>query len=202
MTLACPKPSAPRDFRTAVRCLLAAAASIAAGVTSAADFSVGAGAGADRGRVDCVDSFPCDRSAAHWKLFAAYRISETVDVQAVFFDAGRFKGGDTTPLGTEFGGRFEVSGFGLTGGYRWQLAPAWSLGVRAGVASVRTRFDYADPAFGSARKTTFQPLVGVGLGYAVTPSLRLGLDYDVTRFKVHTTHGSLQMLGLAAQYSF
>ena len=23
-------------------------------------------------------------------------------VQAVFFDAGRFKGGDTTPLGTEF----------------------------------------------------------------------------------------------------
>jgi hypothetical protein len=32
--------------------------------------------------------------------------------------------------------------------------------------------------------------------------VRLSLDYDLTRFKVHKTHGSLQMLGFAAQYSF
>jgi hypothetical protein len=30
----------------------------------------------------------------------------------------------------------------------------------------------------------------------------LGVDYDATRFKVHTTRGRLQMLGLAAQFSF
>jgi len=202
MTHVCPKPGAPLNVRGAVRCLLAAAASIAAGVTVAADFSVGVGAGADRGRVNCVASFPCDRSDAHWKLFAGFSVSKAVDVQAVFFDAGRFKGGDTTPLGTEFGGKFEVSGFGLTGGYRWAFAPSWSLGARAGLAAVRTRFDYADPTFGSARKTNLQPLVGLGLAYAVTPTVRLSLDYDVTRFKVHTTRGSLQMLGLAAQYSF
>jgi len=32
--------------------------------------------------------------------------------------------------------------------------------------------------------------------------VRLSLDYDLTRFKVHTTRGPLQMLSLAVQYSF
>jgi len=123
-------------------------------------------------------------------------------VQASAFDAGHFTGGDTTPLGTEFGGTFKVSGLGLTAGYRWDFAPSWSLVGRAGLAAMRTRFDYANPAFGSARKTTTQPLLGLGLGYTITPTVRLSLDCDVTRFKVHTTRGSLQMLGVAAQYSF
>ena len=197
-----PKSSAPLTLRSRVRWLFAAAASIAAPWVAAADFSVGVGAGADRGRVDCVASFPCDRGSAHGKLFAGYQINDAVDVQAVFFDAGRFKGGNTTPLGTEFGGTFKVSGFGVTGGYRWMFTPSWSLGGRAGLASVRTRFDYANPAFGTASKTTLQPLVGLSLAVAITPTVRLSLDYDVTRFKVHTTRGSLQMLGLAAQYSF
>ena len=43
-----------------------------------------------------------------------------------------------------------------------------------------------------------QPLAGLGVGYQITPALRIGLDYDVTRFKVYRTHGSLQMLGVAA----
>ena len=196
-----PKSTAPLGLRSSVHWLLTAAALIGARA-AAADFSVGVGVGADRGRVDCVASFPCDHSSASAKLFAGYRVSEAVDVQAVYFDAGRFKGGDTTPLGTEFGGTFKVSGFGLTGGYRWDFAPSWSLAGRAGLAAMRTRFDYANAAFGSASKTTVQPLLGLGLGYAITPTVRLSLDYDVTRFKVHTTRGSLQMLGVSAQYSF
>ena len=197
-----PKSNGPLTLRSGVRWLLGAAALIGTGPVAAADFSVGVGAGPDQGRVDCVASFPCDRSSTGWKLFAGYQVSQAVDLQAVWFDAGRFKGGDTTPLGTEFGGTFKVSGFGLTAGYRWEFAPAWSLAGRAGIAAMRTRFDYANPAFDSASKTTVQPLLGLGLAYAVTPSVRLSLDYDVTRFKVHTTRGQLQMLGLAAQYSF
>ena len=195
-------PSAFSRLRGRLRWLLGTAALLAAGATFGADFSVGLGASADRGRVDCVASFSCDRGSAAWKLFAGYRVSQAVDVQTVWFDEGRFKGGDTTPLGTEFGGSFKVSGFGLTGGYRWDFAPSWSLGGRAGIAAMRTRFDYANAAFGSASKTTVQPLLGLGLAYAVTPSVRLSLDYDATRFKVHTTRGPLQMLGVSAQYSF
>ena len=189
-------------LRRTLRGLLVAAASIGAGAAAAADFHIGAAAGVDRGRGDCVASFACDRSSSFGKLFAGARIGDAVDVQAMFFDAGRFKGGDTTPLGTAFGGKFDVSGFGFTGGTRWELAPSWSLAARAGVAAVRTRFDYVNPAFGSKTKTMLQPLVGIGLAYAITPAVRIGLDYDVTRFKAHTSRGSLQLLGLAAQYSF
>ena len=181
---------------------LGAAAWLAAGAACGADFSIGAGAYADRGRVDCVASFPCDRSSAGGKLSVGYRVGPEVDVQAVWFDAGRFHGGDTTPLGTEFGGTFKVSGFGLTAGYRWDLAPSWSLVGRAGLAAVRTRFDYANTAFGSASRTTAQPLLGVDLAYAIAPNVRVSVDCDLTRFKVHTTRGPLQMLGVAVQYSF
>ncbi len=169
---------------------------------AANDFSLGVGAGAARGRVDCVASFPCDRSGMAANVSAAYRLGGSFDVRAQYFGAGSFKGGDTTPLGTEFGGTFKVGAIGLSGGYTWTFAPDLSLSGRLGVASVRTRFDYAGPFTGSASKTTTQPLVGVGLGYAITPQIRLGLDYDATRFKVHTTRGPLQMLGVSAQYSF
>lgn len=202
MTRFRPNFTAPMTLRKRAIGLLATVALAGSGGAIAGDFSVGVGAGVDRGRVDCAVSFPCASGSAHWKLFAGYRITETVEVQAVWLDAGHFKGGDTSPLGTEFGGTFEVSGFGLTGGYRWEFAPSWSLAGRAGLASVRTRFDYADAAVGSASKTTTQPLLGLGLACAITPAVRLSLDYDVTRFEVHTSRGPLQMLGLAVQYSF
>lgn len=189
-------------LRRCDRCAVGAMVLFAAGAACGADFSVGVGAYATRGRVDCVASFPCDRSSAGGKVFAAWRTGTEIDVQATWFDAGRFKGGDTTPLGTEFGGTFKVSGFGLTGGYRWEFAPSWSLVGRAGLAAMQTRFDHANPAFGSVSKTTAQPLLGVDLAYALSPTVRLSLDYDATRFKVHTTRGPLQMLGVALQYSF
>ncbi len=182
--------------------LAAVAMGILPGAASAGEFSVGLGAGADRGKVDCVASAPCDHRSTHWQLFADYALNDAVVLRAVGFDAGRFDGGDTTPQGLEFGGRFKASGVGLTAGYRWALAPQWSLTGRAGLAAVRTRFDYANPVWGSASKTTAQPLVGGGLSYAVTPALRLGVDWDLTRFKVHTTQGPLQMLGVSAQLSF
>ena len=198
----CPKFLAARAPRPAARWLLAGAVLSGAPLAGAAGFSVGVGGGVDRGRVDCVASFPCDRSSTHAKLFAGYQLTEAIDLQLVYFDGGSFKGGDTTPLGTEFGGKFKVNGVGVTAGYRWGFAPAWSLVGRAGLASVRTHFDHANPVWGSASQTITQPLLGVGIAYAITPALRLGLDYDMTRFKVHTTRGPLQMLGLAAQFSF
>lgn len=179
-----------------------AGAMLASAAAGAAGLNLGVAAGIDRGRVDCVAAFACDRSSNHAKVFVGYQLSDSIDLQAVYFDGGRFKGGDTTPLGTQFGGDFKVNGFGLTVGYRWEFAPSWSLSARAGIASVRTRFDYASPFSGSASQTRTQPLLGLGIGYAIAPNWRLGLDYDVTRFKVHTTQGPLQMLGLSTQFSF
>ena len=196
------KSFAPVAPRRRAHVLLGALGLAASSAVLGADFSVGLGAGADRGTVDCRTSFPCDRSSTRWKISGAYQLSEAIDLQAVYFDAGRFKGADITPLGTEFGGTFKVSGIGLSAGYRWQFAPLWSLVGRAGFASVRTGFDYAAPFSGSPSKTTLQPLAGLGVDYALTPLLRVGLDYTYTRFKAHETQGPLHMFGVAAQYAF
>ena len=202
MSIAFPKPSARPAAGLLASLVLAAGALTPTPARAANDFSIGVGAGTARGKVDCVASFPCDRSGTSASVSAAWRFGDGFDLRAQYFGAGNFQGGDTTPLGTEFGGTFKVAAIGFTGGYTWNFTPQWSLGGRLGVASVRTRFQYASPFAGSASKTTTQPLGGISLGYAVTPQVRLGLDYDATRFKVHTTHGPLQMLGVSAQYSF
>ncbi len=183
--------------------LLVAAVSMAAGhAVHAQGITVGIGGGIDRGHVDCVSSFPCDRSGSAFKVTGAYSFAPAWDAQLVYLRAGRFQGGDPIPGGGEFGGTFRVDGVGLSAGYHWDFAPGWSAVARLGATSMRTRFQYANALLPDVSKTTVQPLAGVGIGYAITPSVRLGIDYDVTRFKVYTRNGSLRMLGVAAQFSF
>jgi len=170
--------------------------------TAGRQFSLGFGAGLDRGKTDCVDGYSCDHSSAHGKLFLNYRLDEAWDLQALGFAGSRFKGGDTTDDGTTFGGSFRVDALGLAAGYRVPLAPDWWLRGQLGVAAVRTRFSYAAPFEGDVSKTQAQPLAGLSAGYAIAPGWLLSLDYDFTRFKVHSTRGSLHLLGLSAQMAF
>jgi hypothetical protein len=202
MSIDLPMSTRPRSASRASRWAFATASLLAVPALAAGEFSVGFAGGASQGRDDCVASFACDRSSSFGKLFASYRANDAVDIQAIYFGAARFRGGDTSPLGTEFGGTFRVDGFGLTAGGTWNFAPSWSLGAGAGIAAVHTRFDYQNTVWGSVSKTTAQPMLGLGLTYAVTPSIRVGVDYDLTRFKVYRTRGPLQMLGVAAQFSF
>ena len=197
-------PRHPTPFlRTAAtRCALVALVFVAASGARAQSFSVGLAGGIDRGHVDCVPSFPCDRSASHFKASAGYRFAEPWDVQLAYLSAGRFQGGDPIPAGGEFGGTFKVDGVGLTAGYRFDVAPGWSATARLGAASMHTRFAYANALAADVSKSTVQPLAGLGVAYAVTPQVRVGIDYDVTRFKVYTRNGSLRMLGAAVQFSF
>ena len=183
--------------------LLVAAVSMTVGhAAHAQSLSIGVGGGVDRGRVDCVSSFPCDRSGSHFKLTGGYGFGNGWDAQLVYLHGGNFQGGDPIPGGGEFGGTFRVDGVGLSAGYRVDIANDWSVVARLGASSMRTRFAYANALLPDVSKTTVQPLAGIGIGYQVTPSVRLGIDYDVTRFKVYTKNGSLRMLGVAAQFSF
>ena len=202
MSIVVSTPAVPAPAHRLIRAILAVIVFVAVPARAAEGFSVGVAAGPARGRVDCVASFACDRSGGFASVSAGYQLNDAWDVRAQFFDASTFEGGDTTPLGTPFGGSFKVAGIGVTGGYTWRFAPSWSATGRIGLATVRTRFEYSAPFSGSASQTTTQPLVGIGVGYAVTPTIRIGIDYDATRFKVHTTRGPLQMLGVAAQFSF
>lgn len=196
--------------RGAVRFAFLLGVSLVGASASAGEFTLGLGGGFDHGRVDCLAPYACDRNAAHAKLFVGDAFANGLELQALIFDAGHFDGGDSAPLGaplgaalgTPFGGRFKVGGIGLAAGYSWHFAPGWSLKGQLGAAKVRTRFAYAAPFSGGASKTTTQPLGGLSLGWRAAPMWQLSLDYDETRFRLHTTRGSLRMLGVSAHYTF
>ena len=198
------RPHCPALFRQALRGGLVVLPLVAgtAAAAAAADMSVGLAVGIDNGRVDCVVSAPCDHRSNSFKANLRYRVGAAADVELSLFNVGRFEGGGTTPLGTEFGGTFKVSGVALSAGYRWDLAPRWSLRAHAGLASVRTSFDYINPVWGRASQTTVQPVVGVGLAYALSPTVSVGVDADLTRLKVHTRRGPVRVLGASMQFSF
>ncbi|CAN5473540.1 hypothetical protein BH10PSE17_BH10PSE17_02390 [soil metagenome] len=184
-----------------IACLLALIVS-SAPPAWAEGFSVGVGAGLTNGRVDCVDTRSCDHSDGGWQLSAGYAVDEHIDIRATWFDAGHFEGGNLASNILPFGGRFKVTGIGLTAGYGLDIATDWRMTGRAGIAAVRTRFNPDDPAEGSSRKTLPQPLFGLDLAYQAAPGVQVGLGYDLTRFKVHTTRGALQTFGAFARYSF
>ena len=91
------------------------------------------GVGPDGGRVGCVASFACDLGSAAWNLFGTCRLARAVDLQAVYFDSGSFRGGDATALGTEFGCTFKLSGIGISAGYCWDVPPSWILSAPPGI---------------------------------------------------------------------
>jgi predicted porin len=70
--------------------VLATVATLGCGTARATDFSIGAGGGASRGKVDCLAAFPCDRSDTNFKLFAGYQVTPEIDVRLSYF------GGDSS----------------------------------------------------------------------------------------------------------
>ena len=167
----------------------------------ATELSLGATAGPAQGRTDCLSGQPCDHSGGFGKLEVTGRWDGGLELGASYFHAGAFKGRDQLDEAI-YGGNFSLDALGLTAGYGWRFAPAWRLVGRAGVAAVRTHFRYDDPYSGTANKTTLQPLAGVGLAYAVTPKVDIGIAYDETRFKAHQSHGPLRMPGVSLRWNF
>ena len=181
--------------------LLGLAAACWAQGAAAVDFSVAAAVGPAQGRIDCIAAQPCDRHGGFGMLEGTGRFDGGLEIGVRYVHAGVFKGRDQNAEAI-YGGDFRADAIGLTAGYGWQLGPAWRLTGRAGAAAVHTRFRYDAPFSGTAGKTTLQPLVGLGVTYALSHDLAVGLDYDETRFKVHATHGPLRMPGLSLHWNF
>jgi OOP family OmpA-OmpF porin len=152
--------------------------------------------------MECGSGFTnCDSDDTGYKLYAGYKITPNIAVEAGYIDFGKA----TATLGGAKGELKNSAPF-IVGLYRGAFTPSLSGVARLGVANVESELDLG--AFGSQSETKIQAIVGLGLEYAFTKQFKGTVDFDATstneveKYPVRATSGSIYMISIGAQYNF
>ena len=181
--------------------LLALVAALAAGAALADDAAhayVGIAGGVTHISVDCTGATSCDKSDTGGKLVAGYSFSNGFGLEVGYINFGKVRaseGGISTtikPAALTVGGVFALP-----------LSNEWGMNVRLGVGRVKTKYEAwlgTARATGSDTKTKFHG--GLGLTYAVSPSVKLELGLDTTKGELDGEQGTLRLVTLGATFRF
>lgn len=154
--------------------------------------------GQSRANVDCSGIASCDRSATGGKLMLGYAFGNGVAVEGGYTRFGSFRASNG-PVALSA----KPEALSLSGAYTAALTPVWGLTGRLGVAQVRTKLNAdAGVLSGSSSETKTQPLVGLGLHYALTPTASVELGLDATRAEYQGERSTLRMVSLGARMAF
>lgn len=147
---------------------------------------------------DCTGGHACDRNALGGKAVFGYGFGNGLSLEGGYTNFGKFHASRGL-LGLS--ARPEALHFG--GAYTANLTPDWGVVGRLGVARVRTKLDAeAGTMSGSDSQSKTQPIVGVGVNYAVTPSTRVELGVDTTRAHYLGERHNVRMVSLGARMAF
>ncbi|ANH66727.1 outer membrane beta-barrel protein [Mitsuaria sp. 7] len=140
----------------------------------------------------------CDANAVGGKVTIGYAFSNGFAIEGGFATFGKYSGGDAT--GSLDG---KTRALTLGGAYTAALTPSIGLTGRVGLARVRSE---AVANIGAIRTkytgTSTQPIVGVGLNYAVTDTVRLEAGVDVTRAKLLGERSNVRLVSIGARMDF
>jgi len=148
--------------------------------------------------VDCSGVQRCDRNATGGKAVVGYAFGNGFSLEGGYTHFGRFHASDG-PLGVSV----RPEALSLGGAFTAQLGPDWGLVGRLGVARVRTKLSAEAGALsssGSESKT--QPIAGLAVNYALTPSTRVELGMDTTRAQYQGERSTVRMVSLGARMAF
>jgi OOP family OmpA-OmpF porin len=104
-----------------------------------------------------VGASKTDSSKTSWKLYGGFQFNPTWGVELGYTDLGRYRGSD-------------IQSWSLAGTGTLPLGAGWSLFGKLGATSNR-------PDFAGASNHS-DLLAGVGVGYSMTKSLGLRLEYE------------------------
>lgn len=158
--------------------------------TLAADGQAGWYAGASLGRSTVKDdvstanltSYSRDSHTAGGKVFAGYRLNESLSIEGAYTDFGKEKFSYTS-TGVTGAGDVKVSGITLAAVGRLPVNDTIGLFGKLGGANMMVK--YADnwtssgtPGTTSGRKSSFVPMLGLGVDIALSNSLKLRAEYE------------------------
>jgi len=147
---------------------------------------------------DCTGVQACDRNATGGKAALGYSFGNGFAVEGGYTNFGRFHASQG-PVGVNA----RPEALSLSGVYTANLTPDWGLTGRLGVARVRTKVG-ADVGVlsGSDRESKTQPIAGLAVNYALTPSTRVELGVDATRAQYQGEKSNVRMVSLGARMAF
>lgn len=147
---------------------------------------------------DCTGLNACDRNALGGKAVFGYGFGNGLSLEGGYTNFGKFHA-SRGPLGLN--ARPEALHFG--GAYSANLTPEWGVVGRLGVARVRTKLNAEVGTLGSSdSESKTQPIVGVGVNYALTPTTRVELGVDTTRAHYLGERHNVRMVSLGARMVF
>ncbi|MBV8037032.1 outer membrane beta-barrel protein [Roseateles sp.] len=147
---------------------------------------------------DCSGTQACDRNATGGKATLGYSFGNGFAVEGGYANFGKFRASNGA---VGLGARPEALSLGAA--YTAELTPQWGLTGRLGVARVHTKVNAeVGTLTGSGSENSTQPLVGLGVNYALTPSTRLELGVDSTRAQYQGERANVRMVSLGARMAF
>jgi OOP family OmpA-OmpF porin len=179
-----------------------AIAALAAAAAAHADTQnpvyVSVAAGATHAAIECSGAAKCDASDTGGKAAIGYDFGNGFSLEAGYMSFGKFSASDATSSAT-----LKPTAFTLGGAYAFPLGNEWGMNVRLGAAQVKTKGDATvGNQSGSTSETKTKVYAGVGLTYAISPTVKLELGLDSTEGQIAGEKGTLRLISLGATFAF
>ncbi len=161
------------------------------------------GVGASRANADCAGTTSCDTSSAHARLVGGWSFGDTFAAEIGVAQLGKLSASANVPLvgRVDAEARLRSATVGLAA--RLPLTDTLSLTARLGAASNQTRVSgtaAGQRTSDSQRHTA--PYGGVGLSYALSKTLSLGLHAESTRARYDGEDVTVTMGGANLRVAF
>ena len=148
--------------------------------------------------VDCTGVQTCDRNNTGGKAVLGYTFGNGFSLEGGYTHFGKFRASDAA-----VGLSAKPEALSLSGAYTAALSPDWSLVGRVGVARVRTKLHAeVGTLSGSDSENSTQPIVGLAVNYALSPTTRVELGVDATRAQYQGERSNVRMVSLGARFAF
>ncbi len=148
--------------------------------------------------VDCTGVQKCDKSGTGGKAMLGYAFGNGFALEGGYSHFGKISASNGAT-----GLRVRPEAVSLSGAYTAALSPDWGLTGRVGVARVQTKLNAeVGTLAGSDSEKSTQPIVGLAVNYAVTPSTRVELGVDATRAQYQGEKSNVRLVTLGAHMAF
>lgn len=177
---------------------------LAVGASASAQVYVGGTVGQSKWNVDCKEAgVTCDKSTNAYKLIGGYNIDKNFALEASYFSLGKMQA--NAKIGTvNASAEAKGTGFELAGVLKHDFENGFGGFAKAGIARVKADTTANVPTvFKLSNDTTStQPVLGLGVTYAVSKEIALRGEIESRRIKIGDDKNTVNTISVGLQYAF